>query len=410
MPEIPAPYRLTSHFSALRDPRVARTRRHKFLDIILLSIIAMLSGADNFVEIEQFGKAHLPWLQTFLELPAGIPSHDTIARLFARLNPQAFSDALSAWIQDVHTKADEKKAQEANPENDAQKHDAQKPPAKPPRKVYAIDGKKLCASFDRVSGQNALHLVSLYCTQYHMVLTQQKVDEKSHEQTAIAPLLNQFDVAGAILTLDAMHTQKETTQVIRSHEADYVIGLKSNQPRLLNDVTGFFDRADQRGFWTDEGEPLPHGHLKCRNLDHGRYETRDYVYAPAPAWLEGMDEWQDLRTIIRVDRTRLIGDVVTSERSYYISSLPVTSKQIPHVIRSHWRIENSLHWILDIAYDEDHCRAHKGHEAQNLASIRRFTLSVLKADTTTKVGIKAKRKTAGWDHNYRAQLIDTLTI
>ena len=397
MPDATVPFHLTGYFSTLRDPRVARTRRHDFGDVILLTLISILCGADNFVEVERFAKANQDWFQTFLPLHGGIPSHDTIARLFARLAPQSLSEALSSWIQQVSKRIDECVSGEGSP-------------PKPDHKIYAIDGKCLCDSFDRVAGQKALHLVSVFCTRYNIVLAQQKVDEKSNEQTAIEPLLNQIDVAGATLTLDAMHTQKETTHAIRDRGADYVIGLKSNQPRLLEDVTGFFDRADQRGFWTEEGEPLPHGKTRTRNIDHGRYETRDYVCAPAPAWLDSYDEWADMKTIIRVDRTRQIGTAVSSERSYYISSLPPESKRLPYAIRSHWSIENNLHWVLDVAFDEDHCRARKGHEAENLASIRRFVLSLLKTQTNVKVGFKAKRKMAGWDINYRNSVVSALCI
>ncbi len=397
MPDSLLPFHLTTHFSNLRDPRVARTRRHNFVDLLLITIISVLCGADSFVEIERFAKANLAWFQTFLALPAGIPSHDTLARLLARLEPKPLSDALSAWIQQVNKLMDEHRIEQGDA-------------PKPNLKIYAIDGKCLRDSFDRATGQKALHLVSVFCTRYNVVLAQQKVDEKSNEQTAIEPLLEQIDVTGATLTLDAMHTQKETTHAIRRRGANYVIGLKNNQPRLLDDVVGFFDRADQRGFWTEEGEPLPHGRQRSHTLDHGRYETRDYVCAPAPAWLNSFDEWAGLTSIIRVDRTRLIGDVVSTERSYYISSLPATSKKLPYAIRSHWGIENSLHWILDVAYDEDHCRARKGHEAENLASIRRFTLSLLKTEVSAKVGVKAKRKMAGWDPNYRNQLVNALCI
>lgn len=412
MADNPLPFHLTKHFLALKDPRIARTRRHNFLDLLLLTIISVLCGADNFVEIERFAKANQAWFETFLALPAGIPSHDTIARVLSRLEPKPLSDALLAWAQSISIKAATPVPEASTLKHDVLQSSAQTQLQSATPKVYAIDGKCLRSSFDRVCGQKALHLVSLYCTRYNVVLAQQAVDQKSNEQTAIEPLIEQIDVTGAILTLDAMHTQKQTTRAIRRRGAHYVIGLKTNQERLYNDVAGFFTRSEQRGFWTEDGEPLVCGKMKTHNVDHGRYETREYVCAPAPRWLEAFDEWSDLKTIIRVDRTRtsLSENKTTTERSYYISSLPAQSKRLPFAIRSHWGIENGLHWILDIAYDEDHSRARRGHEAENLATIRRFTLSALKADHSVKVGIKAKRKMAGWDPNFRNAIVNTLCI
>lgn len=380
------PTQLAQRFQNLRDPRIDRTRRHEFIDLMMIAICGVLCGADNFVEMERFARSHSDWFATFLSLPAGIPTHDTLARLFARLDPVTLSSTLNEWTR----------ASLENPDRFDQSDGFD---------TIAVDGKCLRASFDKASGSKALHLISAWSTRYNLVLAQQRIEDKSNEITAVAPMLDQIDIEGATVTLDALNTQKDIAQYLRGRDAHYVLALKLNHPRLLGDVTGFFDRAAQRGFWTDQGEPLPHGSLSTRNNDHGRLETRIYTCAPAPPWLEGLDEWRDMATIVRVERIRQIGPNITTETAYYISSLPLVPSKLAKAIRSHWSIENSLHWVLDIAFDEDRSRTRKQHAGENMASLRRFTLALLKAEQTAKVGINAKRKMAGWDENYRAKLI-----
>jgi len=380
------PTQLAQRFQHLRDPRIDRTRRHEFIDLLMIAICGVLCGADSFVEMERFARSHSDWFASFLRLPAGIPSHDTLARLFARLDPVALANTLNEWVRTspARSAADEQS------------------------EIIAVDGKCLRASFDRASGNRALHLISAWSTRSNLVLAQQRIEDKSNEITAVAPMLDQIDIAGATVTLDALNTQKDIAHYLRERQAHYVLALKLNHPRLLTDVTKFFDQAAQRGFWTDAGERLPHGSLSTRNNDHGRLETRIYTCAPAPTWLDGFDEWPDLNTIVRVERTRQIGPNISTETSHYLSSLPLAPAKLARAIRSHWSIENSLHWVLDIAFDEDRSRIRKQHAGHNMATLRRFTLGILKAEKTAKVGINARRKMAGWDENYRAKLVMTL--
>ena len=380
------PIQLAQRFQHLRDPRISRTRRHEFVDLLMIAICGVLCGADNFVEMERFARSHSDWFATFLSLPSGIPSHDTLARLFARLDPVALAATLSEWSRSSLESSDSVATED---------HED----------TIAVDGKCLRASFDKASGSKALQLISAWSTRTNLVLAQQRIEDKSNEITAVAPMLDQIDIAGSTVTLDALNTQKDIAHYLRERQAHYVLALKLNHPRLHGDVTAFFDQAKQRGFWTDEGERLPHGSFSTRNNDHGRLETRVYTCAPAPAWLDGYDEWPDLKTIVRVERTRQIGANIAIETTHYISSLPLVPAKLARAIRSHWSIENSLHWILDIAFGEDRSRTRNQHAGHNMATLRRFTLGLLKAETTAKVGINAKRKTAGWDENYRAKLI-----
>jgi len=399
------PVRLAQRLQDLRDPRVERTRRHLFADLVLMTICGILCGADSYVEIERFARLHQEWFESFLSLPAGVPSHDTIARLFARLDPETLSRTLNAW------------ARQCLSDTDAQAEDAQNSESKDTPdgevtlrgKVINVDGKALRDSFCRAAGLPALHLVSAFCPRYNLVLAQRKVDEKSNEQTAIAPLLDQIDIEGATITADALNTQKHIAGYIVARKADYVLALKQNHPRLLNDVEGFFERGEARGcFWNENADKLPHGEITTRNNDHGRLEIRRYLCAPAPEWLDGYEEWAGLKTLIRVERTRRTQEKTNTEVAYYLSSLDLNVRRLAKAVRSHWGIENQLHWVLDIAFDEDHCRTRTGHAHENLASVRRFCLTLLKNDKTAKVGVKTKRKMAGWDNSYRSTLITRL--
>ena len=358
----------TPFFVTLTDPRLHRRRRHELLDILILAVCATLGGADGWADIERFAKAKLAFFRGFLALPNGIPSHDTFGRVFARLDPAALLACIQQWLAALgRVVAGE---------------------------VVAIDGKTLRGSFDTAAEQNALHLVSAWATQARLVLGQVAVDQKSNEITAIPLLLELLDVRGCIVTIDAMGCQKEIAAALRAQEADYVLTLKDNQPTLHQAVhEAFIAHAD-----ADFTDPTLRRH-KTVERSHGRKETREYFIAAAPAELTQSGEWKDLRSIGLVMRTRIVGDEISEEVVYYLSSLPPKVKTFAKAVRGHWGIENRLHWSLDVTFAEDHSRVRKDHGPANLGLLRRLALSILQRDTSCKDSLRGKRLSAGWNED-----------
>jgi len=361
-------------FAKLTDPRVERTRRHTLLDIIILAVCATLGNANGWADIERFGKAKFDFFRTFLELPNGIPSHDTFGRVFARLDPAALMACIQQWLDALGTAL-------------AHEH-------------VAIDGKTLRGSFDTAAGKNPLHLVSAWACHARLTLGQLVVDAKSNEITAIPLLVELLDLKGCIVTIDAMGCQKEIAAAIRAGEADYVLAVKDNQPSLHQAVhEAFVAHAD-----ADFTDPT----LKqIRTVDdgHGREEVREYYVAAAPAVLVGQGLWKDLRSIGMVCRTRVANGVIGEEIVYYISSLPPKVKQFARAVRGHWGIENQLHWSLDVIFAEDASRARKDHSPLNLGMLRRLALAILRQDSTVKDNLRGKRLRAGWDEEVLMQLL-----
>lgn len=390
-PEPPnVPTSIAFHFAAVEDPRIERTKRHLLSDVLTIALCAVLCGADDFVEIALFGRIKHAWLKERLPLAGGIPSHDTFTRVFARLDPDAFQKAFLSWIEAVQSTL----AQQA-------------PDAGRPREQLAIDGKALRRSFDHAHGRGAIHMVSAWAQAAGLVLGQRKVDLKSNEITAIAPLLEQLDVAGCIVSMDAMHCHKPTARALRDKDADYLLGLKANQGTLHEDVRSFFQDAMEHDF-----KDTAYARAETIEKDHGRIETRRCYTVPVEPyfdWLDPKREWLDLKTIVLIEAERRIGDNTTRERRLYITSLTgktqTDARRILRAVRRHWSIENSLHWVLDIAFREDECRLHTGNAPENFALLRRIALNLLKKDTTTKAGIKARRRRAGWDEAFLANVI-----
>ena len=365
---------LTHHFADLTDPRVERTRLHNLLDIVAIALCAVIAGAETWEDIEEFGKAKYAWLKTFLALPNGIPSHDTFARVFARLDPDQFQRGFLDWIAAL---------QEATE-----------------RRVVAIDGKTQRRSFDRAKAKSALHLVHAWATANDLLLGQVAVDEKSNEITAIPELLRMLELSGAIVTIDALGCQKEIARTIREGGADYVLALKGNHEHLHEQVKSYWEEAYRRGFRC--GDVSYH---RQWNEGHGRFEARRCWVTSDLSWLAGREEWEDLRSVVFIESERFIGESLSVEQRYYLSSLPADAKLHNETVRSHWGVENSLHWVLEVTFNEDRSRIRKENAPENFGLLRRLALCLLKRESSSKRSIKGKRLRASWDENYLLQVL-----
>ena len=363
---------LGEHFGNLEDPRRKQGKRHQLLDIIAMTICTVIGGAEGWNDVELFAKSKYEWFRKFLELPNGVPCPDTFARVFARIDPDQFRDCFMDWVHSVNRVTQ--------------------------GQVIALDGKTLGRSHDRNSGKAAIHMVSAWASENSLVLGQTKVDDKSNEITAIPQLLKMLDVSGCIVTIDAMGCQKKIAQQILSGEADYVLAVKENQGRLLEDVKDLFSCGRRTRF-----EGMNHDFCQTVDKGHGRIETRRCWTIDDPeqlSWLETWLDWPGLRSIGMVESKRRIGERESLESRYYISSLDSDAKRLLQATRSHWGIENSVHWVLDLSFREDESRVRAGHSAENMAIVRHMALNLLRKDRTSKTSIKARRKLAGWDNEY----------
>ena len=369
------------HFKELTDPRLATHRnfRHNLGDMLTIAILGTICGADGWAEIERFGLAKEAWLKTFLELPNGIPSHDTFARVFALLDPKRFEACFSEWISSL--KMDLK------------------------NEIIALDGKTLRGSGNKRQKKNALHLVSAWATKNRLMLAQVKTTEKSNEITAIPELLDKLAIKDTTITIDAMGCQKAIAKQIIKKEADYVLSLKENQPTLYHDVNAIFLRAEE-----GEGKKKYKKMLHLRRVeklhDHGRIETRRYTLISARDPLLFELRWPGLKSIGKVDIVRTTHQEVERSTRYFITSLNYEEiDKFKEAVRKHWHIEIDLHWSLDVGLREDLNQSHIGHSAHNLAIIRRIALNLLKQEKTHKNGMSCRRKTAGWDHSYLLRVL-----
>ncbi|MFO1433227.1 MAG: ISAs1 family transposase [Candidatus Competibacteraceae bacterium] len=361
--------RLSDHVDSLPDPREAGLIEHKLLDIITIAICAVICGADSWVEIEAFGKAQYEWLRGFLELPNGIPSHDTFGRVLARLSAVAFQRCFASWIQTVFTVTQ--------------------------GQVIAVDGKTLRRSYDRGAGKAAIPIVSAWASANRLVLGQVKTDDKSNAITAIPERLKLLDLKGGIVTIDAMGCQRAIAAQIIAQEGDSVLALKGNQGGLYEDVCTFFDAAQAR-----QCNGIPHRYHQTVDGDHGRVEVRRYWTVDQIDWLADRPKEKELKLIGMVESERQRGDSVTVERRYYLASLADDAVRFGHAVRSHWSIENPLHGSLDVTFNEDACRVRQGETAENFAVLRHIALSLLRQEKTAKGGLKTKRFKAALEIDY----------
>lgn len=371
---------LVAALAAVPDPRrQCKNLRHPLVDVLVVGFCGVLCGCEDFVELEAFGRKKADFFRRFLELPEGVPSHDTFRRVFQAVCPQALQRCLIQWLQGVR--------QAAPAAGD---------------EVIAIDGKTLRRTFDRARGLGALHLVSAWATAHGLTLGQVAVDAKSNEITAIPQLVELLELKGCVVTIDAAGCQKEIAAQIAAKEADYVLALKENQPALYEQVTGHFVQL-----FDGEGPADKMRHHREVETGHGRTETRDTYVAPAPEALVSTGVWAGLASLVLVMRhcvDHATGQV-SDEVRYFISSLPAKAKRLAQAVRQHWGIENGLHWVLDVAFNEDRMRQRDRHGIENLALLNRLAVSLLRRDKTVKAGIKCKRKAAGWDDNYLLHLL-----
>jgi predicted transposase YbfD/YdcC len=357
------------HFSSIEDPRKERHKKHPLTDIFFITLCATICGADNWVAIERFGKAKEQWFTEQLNLNYGIPSHDTLGDVFSVIDTEQFSECFSNWVADLSNLADED--------------------------IIAIDGKCLRRSIDKASNKAAIYRVSAWSRQNSLVLGQVKVDDKSNEITAIPKLLTRLDIAGAVITIDAMGCQKKIAKQIVEKKADYVLSLKGNHELLHEAVATYF-----------ESSLSPEIAIQTIDGGHGRIETRSLRVSDEIDWLESGHSWTGLKSILAVTAKRETDKKVTEETRYFISSLSADNPdKLERAVRAHWSIENNLHWVLDVAFDEDSNRTGKGFSAAYLAVIRHIALNLIKAEKTAKVGIKTKRLMAGWDNDYLFNII-----
>ena len=356
------------YFSELRDPRVERNREHLLEEILLIAIAAVLSGGESWNDMAEYGKAKQEWLKTFLKLPFGIPSHDTFNRVFAALDPEEMERGFADWVGSIaRLTAGE---------------------------VVAIDGKTLCGT--RETGKKQLvHLVSAWASANNLVLGQRKVDEKSTEITAIPKLLEALELAGTVVTIDAMGCQREIASRIIEKKADYVLAVKDNQGLLAEQVRDSFLLLPCEAVAEE---------IDC---GHGRVEQRRCSVIADLSLIEKVSEWASIQGLVRIESERYhkVSGKIEREIRYYITSLRPDAARLNAVIRQHWGIENKLHWVLDVGFSEDLDRKRAGHSAQNFSLLNRIALNLLKQETTFKRGIKGKRLKAAWNHPYLLKLL-----
>jgi len=377
------------YFSHINDPRQAHKIKHLLSEILFITVLAVIAGADDFNEIEKYCKTKYKWLSIFLKFPGGIPSHDTFNRVLCIIDADQFQQFFVDWVSDIRTgiEPDDNKIKELE------------------KDIISVDGKTVRRSKDDNNGKKAIHMVSAFSSKSGLVLGQQKCFEKSNEITAIPALLTVLLIKGAIITIDAMGCQKKIAKKIIKKEADYVLAIKGNQPNLFKEVIDMFEKIK-----TPEFERYKYQTETEVGKDHGRIETRECVTINNLDWLLETKQWMGIKSIAKVTATvwHQASGKETVEERYYISSLTGNAALINRAVRKHWYVENKLHWVLDVIFKEDYSRVRTGNGAENLTTIRKIALNTIRMDNSVKTSIKNKRKMCGWDDNYALNILKNM--
>ena len=362
------------HFEELPDPRMDRQKRHSLMEILFIAICAVICGATSFVEMYDFGCAKQEWLEEHLELGNGIPSHDTFRRVFSLINSEVFRCCFMSWTQAI---------------SDAMGGE-----------IIAFDGKTLRRSFDSATSLSAIHVVNAWSCENDFCVGQMKVDGKSNEITAMPQLMKLMDIRGSVITADALNCQKDIAEQVIEQGGDYVLAVKSNQPSLHDDVRLFFEDALAEGF------DVAHRCCSSEDWGHGRAETRKCwaVSVEGLEWFKHTKDWKGLKTIACIESTRRTRDTESVEKRYFISSLE-NVKTIARSIRHHWNVENKLHWVMDVDFDEDCCRVRTDHGPENFALLRQIAHNLLKQESSKTFSIRRKIKKAGWDNDFLIRIL-----
>jgi predicted transposase YbfD/YdcC len=374
---------LVAHLREVPDPRIERRKDHDLIDILVIAVCTLLCAGETFNDMEDFGKAKRDWFQSFLGLRNGIPSHDTFNRVFAALDPKQFLDCFLRWTQSLRQAVSQE--------------------------IVALDGKALRRAFHK--DQSVKYVVSAWAESNGLVLGQLKVADKSNEITAVPELLRVLELSGCIVTLDAMGCQRKIAKEIKEADADYVLALKGNQETVHAEVKSFLDAT-----LAEQQAPRPKGaklsqaaatlaSVETVEKDHGRLEIRRYYQSDCLDWFADRAQWEGLQSVGMVESLREVGGKTTVERRYYLVSLPLGVETFARAVRSHWGVENKVHWVMDVCFGEDQSRARVGYAAENLATLRRLALNLLRSEKTKKRGIRGKQLNASWDHAYLLRLL-----
>ena len=369
---------IAEHFNDIEDIRIERGKKHKLIDIITISICAVVCGADGWIDIEMYGIARKKWLGKFLELPNGIPSHDTFARVFSQINPDEFNRSFLSWIKGISKIT--------------------------AGEIIAFDGKQSRNSGDEKNGQGVINTVSAWAASNRLVLGQKKVEGKSNEITALPELIKILDLVGCIGTIDAMGCQREIVKKIVEKDADYVIAVKKNQPSLYKQIEQLFKQAIKT-----DGKDLNMSTFSSKEMNRGREEIRNYLMLTDVAeQMDPLQKWEKLTSIGMVESVRVVNGNTSVETRYFISSLWNDAKKLAEAIRSHWSIENSLHWVLDVAFKEDNSRIRKDNAPANFAVLRHIAVNIIGQNKSRKLSVRSKRFLASLDEEYSNELLEAI--
>ncbi len=369
------------YFKHVKDPRQQPKVKHLLSEVLFMTVLAVIAGADDFNEIAEYAEKKQSWLKTFLTLPGGLPSHDTFNRIICMIDARQFQESFIDWMHDIRNNL----------------------PGLPGDDVICVDGKTVCNSENNTDNKKAIHMVSALASKYGLVLGQQKCYEKSNEITAIPALLKMLLVEGSIITIDAMGCQKNIAKMIRSKKADYILAVKANQANLYHEILDMFEKVKKPEF-----THFIHSVDNQLDKDHGRIESRQCMSIENLGWLFEIQQWEDARSISKITATVTRKGKETVEERYYISSLPGNAALMNRAVRKHWHIENKLHWVLDVLFKEDFCRVRTGNGAENLTTIRKIALNTFKMEQTEPCSLKIKRKRAAWDDNYALMIISKM--